>query len=115
MTSFESRAGEKDFGPLQLKSIWREHSLRDFDLRVIIQVSGCEEIAQKVIQGDHISESEKAPLEIANDLAKQKGYLPIFNVSKESERVSEGAEEILQKFFDSREWLNRDPSQTRQL
>ncbi|NQD89238.1 hypothetical protein HP499_15740, partial [Paenarthrobacter sp. CM16] len=47
MASSEYRAGETIYGPLELKSIWINHELRDFELMVIIQVSGCELIAER--------------------------------------------------------------------
>jgi hypothetical protein len=114
MTSYESRAGETTHGPLQLKSIWIEHELRNFDLMVIIQASGCEHIAQSVIAGEPNSENDKSVLRIANDLAKQKGYEPLFDLSGPA-RVSEDAGPELERFFESAEWSKRDRSLTRQI
>lgn len=116
MTSYESRAGDRStFGPLQLKSIWHDHELRNFDLMVIIQISGCEHIAERVMRGERVSAEEKSVLEIANDLAKQKGYLPLFDLAGDNARISEKAEAELEKFFRSEEWETRNRSSTRQL
>lgn len=116
MTSHESRAGDTTtFGPLQLKSIWHEHELRNFDLMVIMQASGCEHIAERVIKGESVSAGDKSVLEIANELAKQKGYLPLFDVTDDNARISENAGSELEKFFRSGEWQTRDRSSTRQL
>lgn len=116
MDSHESRAGDSTtHGPLQLKSIWISHPLRNFDLMVIMQTSGGEEIAQRVISGKEVSASEVEVLEIANELAQQKGYLPLFNVSGNSAAVTDGANEELASFFKSEDWLKRDKRGTRQL
>ncbi|GAB2732887.1 hypothetical protein GCM10027038_34150 [Arthrobacter bambusae] len=116
MTSHESRAGDRTtFGPLQLRSIWNEHELRNFDLMVILQVSGCEHIAERVISGEPVSTEDKSALVVANDLAKQKGYLPLFDVTDDDVRISENAGSELRKFFSSEEWQMRDRSSTRRL
>jgi uncharacterized protein YceK len=116
MTSQESRAGDRStIGPLQLKSIWHEHELRNFDLMVILQISGCEHIAERVINGESVSTEDKSALAIANELAKQKGYLPVFDMTDDDVRVSENAGLELEKFFSSEEWQTRDRSSTRQL
>ncbi|GAB3564550.1 hypothetical protein GCM10027405_20810 [Arthrobacter alkaliphilus] len=82
---------------------------------VILQVSGCEHIAERVISGDPVSTEEKSVLEIANDLAKQKGYLPLFDLTDGNARISENAGPELAKFFESEEWLTRNRSSTRRL
>ena len=116
MTSYESRAGDSStIGPLQLKSIWNEHELRNFDLMVIMQASGCEHIAERVIKGESVSAEDKSVLVIANDLAKQKGYLPLFDMTDDDARISENAGPELEKFFSSEEWQKRDRSTTRRL
>ena len=116
MTSHESRAGDRTtFGPVQLQSIWHEHELRNFDLMVIMQVSGCEHIAERVISGESVSAEEKSVLVIANELAEQKGYLPLFDVTDDDARISENAGPELEKFFSSEEWQKRDRSITRRL
>ncbi|MGO4473907.1 hypothetical protein AB4Y95_18445 [Arthrobacter sp. M-10] len=116
MTSHESRAGDRTtFGPLQLQSIWHEHELRNFDLMVIMQVSGCEHIAERVISGESVSTEDKSALVIANEIAEQKGYLPLFDVTDDDARISENAGSELEKFFRSEEWQTRDRSSTRRL
>lgn len=115
MTTYQSRGGDPTFGPLPLKSIWVEHTFRDFDLMVIIQASGCEHIADRVIAGESISASDKSVLEIANNLAEQKGYLPLFDFDRERVYVAEEASGEFAKFFSSDQWLSRDPQGTRKL
>ena len=95
----ESRAGDKTIGPLQLKSIWDDHKLRDFDLRIIIQVSGCETIAENVMAGKNISLKDQAVLEIANDLAGQKGYKPLFDVSENGVFFNDKGGIVLRRCF----------------
>lgn len=115
MTSHESRAGDRStLGPL-LQSIWHEHELRNFDLMVILQISGCEHSAERVIRGESVSADEKSVLVIANELAEQKGYLPLFDVCDDHARISENAGSELEKFFSSEEWQTRDRSSTRRL
>jgi hypothetical protein len=116
MTSHESRAGDRStFGPLQLKSIWHEHELRNFDLMVIMQISGCEHIAERIISGGSVSTEDKSALVIANELAEQKGYLPLFDVTDDEVRISKNGGSELEKFFRSEEWQTRNRSSTRQL
>jgi hypothetical protein len=116
MTGYEVRAGDSStIGPLQLKSIWHEHEFRNFDLMVILQASGCEHIAERVISGKFVSTEENSVLEIATDLAKQKGYLPLFDMTDGNARISENAGPELTKFFSSKEWLTRNRSSTRRL
>lgn len=116
MTSHESRAGDRTtFGPLQLRSIWHEHELRNFDLMVIMQVSGCEHVAERVISGESVSTEDKSALVIANEIAEQKGYLPLFDMTDDDARISENAGSELEKFFRSEEWQKRDRSITRRL
>ncbi|MFK0003383.1 hypothetical protein [Paenarthrobacter sp. NPDC090522] len=109
----EYRAGESTFGPLPLKSIWEPHVLRDFELRVIMQVAGCEGIVGRLLLGDVAGPPDMPPLEVANYVAKQKGYLPLFVGSDTEVRISEGGEEVLREFFASDEWKGRNPEQTR--
>ncbi|MDR6437054.1 hypothetical protein J2790_002197 [Paenarthrobacter nicotinovorans] len=115
MASTEYRAGETTYGPLQLKSIWINHGLRDFELVVIIQASGCELIAERLIQGESVSGTDEPPLEVANYIAKQKGYLPLFDLSGQEPDLAGGAEAGLRDFFSSDEWNSRDPRKTRRI
>lgn len=115
MMSNENRRGDPTFGPLQLKSIWDQHDFRNFDLMVIIQASGCEHIAERVLQGEAISADDRSVLEIANDLAQQSGYLPLFDLSGVKVLVAEGGDEELAKFFVSDQWATRNPQGTRKL
>lgn len=82
---------------------------------VIMQISGCEHIAERVISGESVSAKDKSVLVIANELAGQKGYLPLFDVTDDGARISENAGPELEKFFRSEEWQKRDRSSTRQL
>ncbi|MFI2565425.1 hypothetical protein [Paenarthrobacter sp. NPDC018779] len=111
----EYRAGESTFGPLPLKSIWEPHILRDFELRVILQVAGCEDIVARLLQGDGVGPADIPPLDVANYVAKQKGYLPLFVGSDTEVRISEGGEDVLREFFASDEWKHRNRQQTRRL
>ncbi|MFJ6454967.1 hypothetical protein [Paenarthrobacter sp. NPDC091669] len=113
MASSEYRAGETTYGPLQLKSIWINHELRDFELMVIIQVSGCELIAERLLQGEPVSPRDEPNLDLANFLAKQKGYLPLFDLAGQEPSLVGGAAAGLREFFLSDEWNSRDPRQTR--
>ncbi|WP_026542923.1 hypothetical protein [Paenarthrobacter nicotinovorans] len=115
MTSSEYRAGETTYGPLQPKSIWIKHELRDFELMVIIQVSGCELIAERLLQGEPLSGTDEPPLEVANYIAMQKGYVPLFDLSGQEPVLAEGAEAGLREFFSSDEWNSRDPRKTRRI
>lgn len=82
---------------------------------VILQISGCEHIAQRVIGGESVSAEEKSVLAIANELAEQKGYLPLFDVTDIDARISNNAGPELEKFFSSEEWQKRDRNSTRRL
>ncbi|WP_284756232.1 hypothetical protein [Arthrobacter sp. efr-133-R2A-120] len=82
---------------------------------VILQISGCEHIAERMIKDESVSAEEKSVLVIANELAEQKGYLPLFDVTDDDVRISENAGSELKKFFRSEEWQMRDRSSTRQL
>ncbi|MGM7775446.1 hypothetical protein ACSVHC_05415 [Arthrobacter sp. KNU-44] len=82
---------------------------------VILQISGCEHIAQRAIGGESVSAEEKSVLVIANELAEQKGYLPLFDMTDDDVRISENAGPELESFFRSEEWQKRDRSSTRQL
>ncbi|MDE8671065.1 hypothetical protein LFT44_20845 (plasmid) [Arthrobacter sp. FW306-05-C] len=113
MNSQEYRAGETTYGPLELKSIWKRHELRNFDLMVILQVSGGEHAAQRILRDEEVSAEDKASLAIANDLAKQKGYLPLFDLADDGAEVSEGQRAELEEFFESEEWETRNQSSTR--
>ncbi|MEV7605136.1 hypothetical protein AB0N65_06830 [Paenarthrobacter sp. NPDC089322] len=110
MTTSDYRVGETHAGSVHLTSIWVSHILRNFDLMVIIQVSGCEHIAARVLRGERISPSKRAPLNIANHVAKQKGYLPLFVFSGKDVRVSDGGESVLKDFFESADWKAREGS-----
>lgn len=107
----EYRAGEATFGPLQLKSIWISHLLRNFELMVILQVSGCEHTVARVLRGESISSADRGPLDIANHVAKHKGYLPLFEMSGQPQ-ISEDGHQVLKDVLESDEWRGRD---TRQL
>ena len=104
MNSQEYRAGETRHGPLQLKSIWSDGELRNFDLMVILQVSGCEHAADRILQGEKVSEEDKSSLTIANEVAQKKGYRPLFDLTDDDASVSEGAGAALKEFFRSEEW-----------
>lgn len=105
------RAGEP--GPIQLKSIWEPHILRDFDLRVIMQMAGCEDIAARIIAGVPVSPSERVLMDRANYIARHKGYLPIFVFSGRDARISDDGDEVLKGFFGSEVWAGRNLRQTR--
>lgn len=72
----EQRASETTFGPLQLKSIWEPHVLRDFELRVIMQMAGCEGAVARLLADEPLDPNDRAPLEVANHMAKMKGFRP---------------------------------------
>jgi hypothetical protein len=115
MNSHEYRAGDTTHGPLQLKSIWDDHELRNFELMVILQVSGCEHAADRILRGGKVSGEDKSALAIANELAQQKGYRPLFDLTDDGASVSEGAAAALREFFHSEEWKKRDRRGTRTL
>lgn len=76
MNSHEYRAGRTTHGPLQLKSIWDDRELRNFDLMVILQVSGCEHAADRIIRGDKASAEDKASLAVATSWLSKKATVP---------------------------------------
>ncbi|WP_133204650.1 MULTISPECIES: hypothetical protein [Arthrobacter] len=82
---------------------------------VILQISGCEHIAKRVLAGQAVSQADMSVLAIANDLAQQKGYLPMFVLTGLDAQVSENAADELEKFFGSEEWQKRNRSSTRSL
>lgn len=111
----EYRAGETTSGPAQLQSIWEPHILRDFELRVIMQVAGCEDIVAQMLSGASVAPDDMAPLNLANYIAKQKGYQPLFDFSGRDVRIADGGDGVLRRFFDSDVWLGRNPRQTRRI
>ncbi|SDW04139.1 hypothetical protein SAMN04487912_101231 [Arthrobacter sp. cf158] len=115
MDSNEYRADETITGPLQLKSIWQNHDQRNFDLMVILQISGCEHAAQSFIRNEQISALERQSLNIANEIAAQKGYLPLFDLTEQNAGITDNGAATLQDFFHSAEWETRDPRGTRKL
>lgn len=82
---------------------------------VILQISGCEHIAERVLSGESVPAEDQSALAIANELAEQKGYLPLFDLTGDGAHISENAGSELGKFFRSEEWEKRDRSGTRQL
>ncbi|MFJ4208550.1 hypothetical protein ACIPY2_08830 [Paenarthrobacter sp. NPDC089675] len=111
----EYQAGQTTFGPLQLKSIWEPHILRDFELRVIMQVAGCEDIVAQMLSGASVAPNDRAPLDLANYIAKQKGYQPLFVFSGREVAIADGGEEVLRRFFASDVWAGRNTKQTRRI
>ncbi|WP_285727163.1 hypothetical protein [Psychromicrobium xiongbiense] len=111
----EYRPGGPGFGPHQLVSIWTDRQLRNFDLMVILQVSAGENAAQKILNGEQLTNGDKETLVIANELAQQKGYLPIFALTETDARLAEDAKAQLEAFFSSRDWQSRDTNRTRKL
>ncbi|MEC3853406.1 hypothetical protein [Paenarthrobacter ureafaciens] len=81
---------------------------------VILQVSSCEQIAARVLRGERIPASHRGPLNIANHVARQKGYLPLFVFSGRKVRISDGGEAVLKDFLESADWTARDATQERQ-
>lgn len=109
----EDRAGESGAEAVQLKSIWEPHILRDFDLRVIMQMAGCEDIAARIVAGEPVSPTDRAPTDRANYIARHKGYLPIFDFSGVYARILGDGAEVLKGFFGSDVWAGRNLKQTR--
>ena len=109
----EARAGRTSMGPHQPRSLEEPHDLRDFDLMVVFQASGCESIALRLLRGIHIRPDEHELAEIANALAQEKGYSPIFNVSPEEVRLLSDARPAVEALFESQTWLQRDVTRTR--
>ena len=98
-----------------LRSIWEPHILRDFELRVILQMSGCEQVLVQILAGGSVGPEDRAPLDLANYIAKQKGYSPLFLFSGQEVCIAEDAEKVLRRFFDSDVWIRRNPRQTRRI
>lgn len=96
-----------------LRSIWEPHILRDFELRVILQMSGCEGVLARLLAGESLGAGDRAPLDLANYIAKQKGFLPLFLFSGRAVRISENGCEILLAFLGSQVWTGRNAKQTR--
>ncbi|WP_347110168.1 hypothetical protein AAHB33_05565 [Paenarthrobacter sp. S56] len=115
MVTNEYRVGDNTYGPLELRSIWKRHKLRDFELRVILQVSGCDEVASRVLAGQTILPDEKSALEVANEIAKQKGYLPLFETTGVRVQITDDGSSELSLFLKSQEWTSRDQAQTRRI
>ncbi|ABM10146.1 hypothetical protein [Paenarthrobacter aurescens] len=109
----EQRDSETTFGPLQLKNLWEPHILRDFELRVIMQMADCEGAVCRLLAGEPLGPSDRAPLEVANHVAKTKGFRPLFVASGQELRISDGGETVLLGFFESDVWSGRNPRQTR--
>ncbi|MHC8606951.1 hypothetical protein ACW4FP_04760 [Paenarthrobacter ureafaciens] len=107
------RVGEAGVATPRLKSIWEPHILRDFDLRVIMQMAGCEDIAERILAGESVSPADRGRMDRANYIAKQKGYMPIFITSGLDARILGDGAEVLKGFFGSEVWAGRNPKQTR--
>ena len=98
-----------------LRSIWEPHILRDFELRLVLQMSGCEAVLARLLAGESLGPGDRPPLDLANYVAKQKGYLPLFLFTGQEVRIAEDGEEVLRSFFDSNVWTGRNPKQTRRI
>ncbi|TVU66745.1 hypothetical protein FQP90_00965 [Paenarthrobacter nitroguajacolicus] len=109
----EQRASETTIGPLQLKSIWEPHVLRDFELRVIMQMAGCEGAVARLLAGEPLTPNDRGPLEVANHMARMKGFRPLFVALGREVRISDGGETVLLEFFESGVWSGRNPKQSR--
>jgi hypothetical protein len=102
-------------GPHQLRSLGELHEFREFDLMVIFQASGCEGMALNLLEGRPISTNEHLTAEIANDLAQQKGYAPIFDLSGPREQLFSDARSAVEALFNSSIWRERDTTRTRRI
>ncbi|WP_426006358.1 hypothetical protein ACPFL9_05855 [Paenarthrobacter sp. NyZ202] len=96
-----------------LRSIWEPDILRDFELRVILQMSGCEDVTTRLLAGERMSLADRSPLDLANYIARQKGFMPLFVLSGSEVGIADGGEEVLRRFFRSEVWAGRNPKQTR--
>ncbi|MDI2036772.1 hypothetical protein [Paenarthrobacter nitroguajacolicus] len=80
-----------------LRSLWTSHLLRNFDLRVIIQISGCERSAARLLRGEPLSGVDVGPLAMANHAARHMGYLPLFDLSGKAPSITQGGEAVLRE------------------
>jgi len=77
------------------RSPWASHLLRNFDLKVIIEISGCERSAARLLRGEALSGVDVGPLAMANHAARHMGYLPLFELSGNKQSITQGGEAVL--------------------
>ncbi|MFC8041270.1 hypothetical protein ACFUOZ_18120 [Paenarthrobacter sp. NPDC057355] len=85
-------------GPLSaptLRSFGTGHVLRDFDLKVIMQISGCERGARRLLRGEPLSTADVGPLTMANHAARHMGYLPLFELGGQGPSIGPEVEAVL--------------------
>ncbi|MGR0158591.1 hypothetical protein [Paenarthrobacter nitroguajacolicus] len=100
MSTIEFPPGEPSSA--QLRSVWNRHLLRDFDMRVIIQISGCERSAAQLLRGEPLSGVDVGSLALANHAARHMGYLPLFDLSGKVPVITEGGEAVLREVLPKR-------------
>jgi hypothetical protein len=71
--------------------------LRNFDLKVIIQISGCERSAARLLHGERLSGADVGPLTMANHAARHMGYLPLFDLAGKAPTIAPGGEAVLRE------------------
>lgn len=71
--------------------------LRNFDLEVIIEISGCERSASRLLRGEPLSGVDVGPLAMANHAARHMGYLPLFELGGKATSIAPGVEDVLRK------------------
>ncbi|MFF2844352.1 hypothetical protein [Paenarthrobacter sp. NPDC057981] len=80
-----------------LRSFGTGHVLRDFDLKVIVQISGCERGARRLLRGEPLSAADVGPLTMANHAAHHMGYLPLFELGGKVPSIAPGVEAVLRE------------------
>ncbi|WP_275778483.1 hypothetical protein [Paenarthrobacter sp. Y-19] len=97
MSTTEIPPGGSLSDPAHPKSPWSSHLLRNFDLKVIIEISGCERSASRLLRGEPLSGVDVGPLAMANHAAGHMGYLPLFELGGKAPSVAPGVEDVLRK------------------
>jgi hypothetical protein len=82
------------------RSFGTGHVLRDFDLKVIMQISGCERGARRLLRGEPLSAADVGPLAMANHAARHMGYLPLFELGGKVPSIAPGVEAVLRELLE---------------
>ena len=97
MSTTEFASGEQSSGAANLRSIRKEHLLRNFDLKVIILISGCERSAARLLRGEPLSGADVGQLNMANHAARHLGYLPLFDLSGKAPSITQDTKAVLRE------------------
>ncbi|MFJ4267993.1 hypothetical protein ACIPY1_15665 [Paenarthrobacter nicotinovorans] len=82
------------------RSFGINHVLRDFDLKVIMQISGCERGARRLLRREPLSAADVGPLAMANHAARHMGYLPLFKLGGKVPSIALGVEAVLRELLE---------------